>query len=202
MDPYKILKKCKKLGCDIVFITDHNTIKGSLEAKKYEKELGIKVVLCSEIKTHYGDIIGINLTEEICNRDFDEVIDEIKSQGGISLLPHPCRDHRKINYLASKVDLIEVWNARCTPIENLKALELVKKFKKPPMAGNDAHLYSELGNVIVEYDMLFEFGKKFYIKGHSSMLQIVLSEVIGLLRRNQGTNILSVIVRALKGKRK
>ncbi|MBC7334202.1 MAG: PHP domain-containing protein, partial [Actinobacteria bacterium] len=123
MHPKKLLKICKQLGADAVYITDHNTIRGSLEAKKYEEDLGIEVIPGIEIKTQYGDIIGVDLTEEILTRDFEEVLDEIKSQGGISVLPHPYRGHKKVEYLASKVDLIEVWNGHATPKENQKALE-------------------------------------------------------------------------------
>jgi len=197
MHPKKILKICKQLGANAVYITDHNTIKGSLEAKKYEKEIGIKVILGTEIKTQYGDIIGVDITEEIPTRDFEEVLDEIKSQGGISILPHPYRGHKKVEYLASKVDLIEVWNSHSTPEENQKALELAVKFRKPPVVGSDAHLYSELRNAMMEFSSIWDFNKKFYVT-YSKHYQKEISNLIGHAKRGRVWNVPLVIIRLLK----
>lgn len=41
-----------------IAITDHNTIKGGLEAKKYENE-DFKVIVGSEISTDRGEMIGM-----------------------------------------------------------------------------------------------------------------------------------------------
>lgn len=197
MHPKKILKICKQLGADAVYITDHNTIRGSLEAKKYEKEIGIKVIPGTEIKTQYGDIIGVDITEEILTRDFEDVLDEIKSQGGISILPHPYREHKKVEYLASKVDLIEVWNGHSTPDENQKALELAIKFRKPPLVGSDAHLYSELGNAMMEFSSIWDFNKKFYVTC-SKNYQKEISNLIGHVKKGRVWNVPLVIIRLLK----
>ena len=197
MQPRKILKICKKLGVDTVYITDHNTIKGSLEAKKYSKELGVGVVLGTEIKTQYGDIIGIHINEEITTQNFEELIDEIKSQGGISVLPHPYRGHSKTEYLASKVDLIEVWNGHSTPIENKKAFELSKKFKKPPVAGSDAHIYPEISNAIMEFNSIFDDEKSICTK-YPSARQIEISHLIGHFKKGRLWNIPFVIIKLIK----
>jgi len=198
MHPKKILRICKQLGADVVYITDHNTIRGSLEAKKYEKEIGIKVIPGIEIKTQYGDVIGVDLTEEILTRDFEEVLDEIKSQGGISILPHPYRGHKKVEYLASKVDLIEVWNGHSTPEENQKALELAQKLRKPPVVGSDAHIYSELGNAIMEYNSLFDFNKVFYT-AYPTATQRELSNIIGHMKRGRLWNIPFSFLKIIRG---
>ncbi|WP_456365948.1 PHP domain-containing protein [Thermococcus sp.] len=198
MGPKKILKICKHLGADVVYITDHNTIKGSLEAKKYEKELGIEVILGTEIRTQYGDIIGVNITEEITTRDFGEVLDEIKLQGGISILPHPYRGHKRVEYLASKVDLIEVWNGHSTPEENQKALKLAQNLEKPPVVGSDAHIYSELRNAIMVYDSILDFEKTFYTS-YPRVYQKELSSLIGHVRRGRIWNVPFVVFRMLGG---
>jgi predicted metal-dependent phosphoesterase TrpH len=155
MDPLKILRICKKLGFDVVSITDHDSLKGSLQAKKYEKDIGINVIVGEEIKTDLGDIIGLNLNDEIKARQFIDVIDEIKEQDGISVFPHPFRGHKNIEYIASKTDIIEVFNARSNFVENRKSFELACKLKKPYLSGSDAHLYAEIGNSILYFDDLF-----------------------------------------------
>jgi predicted metal-dependent phosphoesterase TrpH len=181
MDPSKILKKCKKLGFDVVSITDHDSLKGSMEAKKYEKDINIKVIVGEEIKTDLGDIIGLNLNDEIKTRQFIEVIEEIKEQGGISVFPHPFRGHKNNEYIASKIDIIEVFNARSSFEENRKSFELVCELKKPYLAGSDAHLYTEIGNSIMYFDDLCGCNK-IYSTSESKKSQKIQSHVIRDIR--------------------
>jgi len=196
--PRKILKICKQLKINTVYITDHNTIKGSFVAKKYEKEFNIKVVPGIEVKTEYGDIIGVDITEDIKTRNFEEVIDIIKQQGGVSILPHPFRGHKNIEYLASKVDIIEVWNARNSPEQNQKALDLAKKLNKPQIAGSDAHLYSEISNAILEFSSLFDPEKRFICLKYSKPWQQQVSSLIGHIRQGEIWNVLFVILKLFK----
>lgn len=96
--------------------------------------------------------------------------------------------------MASKVDLIEVWNGHSTLEENQKALELVERLEKPSVIGSDAHLYSELGNAIMVYNSLFDFDKIFYTNP-SKIYQIELSNLIGHLKTGRVWNIPLVAIR-------
>ena len=58
------MKIAKKRGLNGIAITDHDTIKGSVEAIKNKPE-GLDVICGAEIKTDRGDVIGLFLTEEI-----------------------------------------------------------------------------------------------------------------------------------------
>ncbi len=177
MEPLKIMKICKKIGLDAISITDHNTIKGSINAKKYEKEFGIEVLIGEEVKTNLGDIIGLNLNEEIKCRNYLEVLDEIKDQGGVSIFPHPFRGHKNIEMISDKVDLIEVFNSRSNIYENQKSMDLALKFNKPPVAGSDAHVYSEIGNSIMNFNTIFDHHKYIQFK-NSTNYQKVVSYII------------------------
>jgi predicted metal-dependent phosphoesterase TrpH len=147
MRPGRILKRAKEVGLTGVAITDHDTIQGSLDARKLEKEVGVTVIPGVEILTDSGDIIGLFVNEEIRSRGWDEVIEEIRGQGGVTVLPHPYRSHLDIPGLAKAVDLIEVWNARSTAEQNERALQLAEGLKKPGIYGSDAHTYGEIGTV-------------------------------------------------------
>lgn len=144
-EPRKIVKLCKKKGYDVISITDHNSIRGSLEAKKYGKEFGIEILLGEEILTDAGDIIGINLNKEIRGGSFSEVLEEIRQQGGISILPHPYKGHRLTDDLLREVDLIEGFNSRLSEELNKKAVKLAQFWHKPIVAGSDAHFAAEIG---------------------------------------------------------
>lgn len=184
MDPLRILKCCKKLGFNVVSITDHNSLKGSLEAKKYEEDFNIKVIIGEEIKTDLGDIIGLNLNDEIKTRQFIEVIDEIKGQGGISVLPHPFREHKNIEYIASKTDIIEVFNARSSLVENRKSFELICELKKPFLVGSDAHIYSEIGNATIHFDDILD-SSKYYFSCASTKNQKLKSYILRDLKMHK-----------------
>ena len=145
LEPRKIIKVAKKKGLDGVAITDHNTIKGGLEAKKISRGQDFLVIVGSEISTEVGDITGLFLSEEIKSRNSMEVIEEIKEQGGLVVLPHPCRGHKPSEKIVKKVDAIEGFNARTSKENNIEAVKLAEKYNKPIVAGSDAHFASEIG---------------------------------------------------------
>jgi predicted metal-dependent phosphoesterase TrpH len=146
LKPETILKVAKKRGLGGIAVTDHNTIKGGLFTQKINDDKNFAVIVGSEIKTEYGDIIGLFLQEEINSRKFEEVVDEIKDQDGLVVLAHPFRKNIVFpSKLFIKIDLIEAFNARSPKNFNEKAFELAKKYQKPIIAGSDSHLAFEIG---------------------------------------------------------
>ena len=65
-NPRKIVDYAVKHKINLLLITDHDTIKGSLEAKKYAttKKLPVKIIIGAEYLTDIGDVIGIFLKKE------------------------------------------------------------------------------------------------------------------------------------------
>lgn len=181
MEPRNILKLCRKMGYDAISITDHDSMKGSIEAKKYENEFGVRVLCGEERLTDEGDIIGLDLSEGIESKNWADVLDEIKSQGGISILTHPYREHKHIDQVALRADLIETWNSHTRPLDNERASELSTRLRKPFIAGSDAHLYSEIGNVIMTFTDIFDFKKEFVLK-YCKEYEKTISYIIGRVR--------------------
>jgi predicted metal-dependent phosphoesterase TrpH len=145
LSPEKIIRIAKKRGLDGIAITDHNTIKGGMEAFKINRDKDFQVIVGAEMKTEYGDIIGLFLNEEIRTRMFEGVIEEIKSQNGLSVLAHPYRQYKNPEEIVDRVNLVEGFNARSRKGDNEKAYGLANRFKKAMTAGSDAHLGSEIG---------------------------------------------------------
>lgn len=143
----KIVKIAKRKGLNGIAITDHGTIHGGLSAKKCDANDFI-IIIGTEIKTEIGDIIGLFLNEEIRSRGIWCVIDEIRDQNGLVVLPHPFRGHDTNKFdkeLLNKIDAIEGYNARSDVNENILAQEFAKVHKLPIIAGSDAHFYGEIG---------------------------------------------------------
>jgi hypothetical protein len=191
--PEEIIKISIKKGLSGVAVTDHDTISGGLKTKSLATD-NFLVIVGAEIKTNECEVIGLFLNEEIKKKTFVEVIDEIKDQGGITILPHPFKDSSiDAESLAKEVDLIEVLNSRLKPESNNKALNLAKKYKIPQVAGSDAHIPFEIGAVrnnlpIQEPDQ--EEVRKMLLKGtntlsgNESMYPIrMLSKVVGRYKR-------------------
>ena len=145
LEPATIIKVAKERGLNGVAITDHDTIQGGVEAKRINKDPNFIVIVGCEINTEVGDIIGLFLNKELLSRNSMEVIEEIKAQGGIVVLPHPYKGHTLTDDLLEHVDIIECFNSRTGKYENFCAEELARKHNKPQIAGSDAHFASEIG---------------------------------------------------------
>ena len=145
--PKQRLRIANRKKLDGIAITDHNTIRGGLEAKKYNADSDFLVIIGSEIRTEIGDIIGLFLNEDIESRNSLEVIDEIHAQGGVVVIPHPFRGHKiaELRNILGGTDLVEVFNARTNPVQNFKASEFAAAYKIPSIGGSDAHFGSEVG---------------------------------------------------------
>jgi predicted metal-dependent phosphoesterase TrpH len=157
LDPSAIVDIARKNGLSGIAITDHNTISGALAAKKYETE-DLQVIIGAEITTEKGEITGLFLSREITSRKAEAVIYEIKSQGGLVVIPHPFDDMRHAAFHPSDkdsrfIDALEVFNARCVFLEyNRRAWEFARRHRLPALAGSDAHFANEIGNAgIISY---------------------------------------------------
>ena len=154
VEPEQLVKTAISKGLDGIAVTDHDTIKGAVEAKKFETP-EFKVIVGCEIKTTSGELIGLFLEEEIKSREPIEVIREIHNQGGIVVVPHPFDRFRssrfnQLNEILKHADAMEVFNSRC--ISN-KSNELARNFTIKygkiydisMVGGSDAHYLSEVG---------------------------------------------------------
>ena len=153
LEPRAIVKRGRKRGLAGVAVTDHNTIKGGLEAKRYETE-DFKVIVGSEIMTDRGEIIGLFLNEEVEPKELEVVTEEIREQGGIVVVPHPFDRIRPglqpTDEDAKFFDCIEGFNSRCLfQSYNKRAVEFASRHKLPVTAGSDAHFGWEIGNAFI-----------------------------------------------------
>ncbi len=154
-EPEDIVKRCQTLGINSIAISDHDAVEGAL---KVQKIAPFKVIVAEEVLTHNGEVMGMFLKERIPSGiPIEKAIAAIKEQGGLVAIPHPFDPLRglrlnaeEFNRLAPQIDIIEVFNARCPFGQpTIKARAYAREHNLPGTAGSDAHIISEIGNVIV-----------------------------------------------------
>jgi predicted metal-dependent phosphoesterase TrpH len=156
MSPDKLIAAAQQRGLDCLALTDHNT----MESVKYvQQHAPFRVIPGEEIKTPYGEIIGLYLREEIpAYLSPQETCQRIKEQGGLVVIPHPF-DLTRPSHLGEPwlesvlpyIDALEVYNARVIfPWHNAKARAYAVAHNLPATAGSDAHMPIEVGQVRVE----------------------------------------------------
>ncbi len=160
--PEKLVERCRKVGLDCIAMTEHNTIKGALEAKHIAP---FRVIVAEEIKTTHGEITGMFLKDEVPKGlSPEETVKRIKAQGGLVSIPHPFDRFRRspLEYdallrIVQDVDIIEVFNARTTLLrDSHRAAAFAREHGKVAGAGSDSHSAHELGSVFVhlpEFDI-------------------------------------------------
>ena len=216
---YLIMLKVRKI--DIIAITDHNTIKGGMEYKKFLEKYGIRVIVGEEVFTTKGEIIGLFLEKEIlAGLSPEETIKEIKEQNGIVYIPHPYDEKRyrtvlpveEIEKNIEDIDIIECHNGRNIREEfSIKQEEIANRYNKLKMVGSDAHIFFELGrnfNIIKNFSSKeeflsnlkeIEFSKKSCIQISHQLTKIV--RIIKLLLKGEISEVFRIIRRKYKGRK-
>lgn len=156
MDLKLIGKYAKRHGLGGVAITDHNTMRGLLPAKRIFKDYGLLLVPGAELALKGSDVL-IYFVEESKILEIDdiyELIDFVHENHGIIALAHPYRPGYKLppEKTLKHIDAIEVFNSQCTKKENQMAENLRERYGKCAVAGSDAHIYSYIGLGAVDAD--------------------------------------------------
>ncbi len=149
-----VARIAQKRCLDAVAITDHDTIKGALELSKI-----FPTIIAEEVSSDEGDVIGLFLREKVEKGPALEVMDKIRAQGSLVMIPHPFDTLRKEalmkEELVSKGDIIEVFNSRVMRQEdNERARKFAVDKSLPMIVGSDAHTGIEIGRSWMELDSI------------------------------------------------
>jgi hypothetical protein len=186
----EIVRRARAKGLDGVAIADHGTAKGALKARRLSSQ-DFVVIAGAEIKTDRGEVLGYFLQEEIRSREFFEVVEEIRAQGGMVSVPHPFDPFRiyrlrGLEELHTYVDAVEVFNARCAMQgSNRKALRFALEHGLKLTAGSDAHTYAEIGGagVVVESVEDIRKGRVEIFGTPASFLELLKTKIYKTLGR-------------------
>ncbi len=177
--PSSIVSEAKKKGI-VPALTDHNTCKGWDELSHWAKEETVEVILGEEISCYNngkfcGELVGLFMKHWVAPGEYWEVVQGIKKQGALLMVPHPFDIIRSrfslLEKIIDKVDLFEVYNSRTYFNHfNKKALKFAQENDLPMVAGSDAHTPEEIGNAFVEVEAdSLEGAKHQLIAGHTKI---------------------------------
>ena len=149
-----VARIAKKRCLDAIAITDHDEIKGALELSK-----SFPTIIAEEVSSDEGDVIGLFLREKVEKGPALEVMDKIRAQGALVMIPHPFDTMRKEalmkENLVVKGDIIEVFNSRVVrPDDNERAHKFGVDKGMPMIVGSDAHTSIEIGRSFIEIDSI------------------------------------------------
>jgi predicted metal-dependent phosphoesterase TrpH len=156
--PSELIKVAKAKGLDGLAVTDHDTTRGWAH---FSVDDDLTIIQGIEKNTDHGSVIGLFLNERIDAYGFWEAVDQIRSQDGIVVLPHPCdsfrRDTPRIRaldkgLLRARIDAVEVYNSRCIlDRSNERAERLAEELGKHRLGGSDAHNIGEVGKARTQF---------------------------------------------------
>lgn len=145
----KILKAAMDTDLDGIVITDHDTLKGALLARRLieEQKLDLNIIPGVEVTTSEGHLLALGV-EEVPPRKKspEETIEIIHSLGGIAIVPHPFHLFRHPMLRIPNCDAVEVYNSKhFFGIANFLARRQTEKLGLPMVAGSDSHVAETVG---------------------------------------------------------
>jgi len=159
------LRSAYEAGIDGFFLTNHNTLDGYKELLEHQKDNPkyghIKIFQGAEYSINRfkkGDGIrhphvgALGLSEQVAPyRSLDEILDDIKSQGALSVGNHPFDTTGSgLRERASKCDVVEVFNSNNYDMfSNLHAELFAMSEKKYGVVGSDSHLARTMGKSVI-----------------------------------------------------
>ncbi len=145
VSPAELVEAAKREGVDCIGVTDHDQIRGALEAQQIG---GVRIIVGQEITTADGHLIGLFLRERIPPwLSVEESVGRIKDQGGLVLAPHPFLNlcefslQRAIERILPLIDAIEIHNAQ-NPLfwQDWRTRSYARTRGLTPYAGADSHI--------------------------------------------------------------
>lgn len=164
IDASALFERALESRVGVVCVTDHDSIEGALRLAPRAPP-GVQVIVGCEFTCADGShAIGLGLQRMIAERRLPWLLDEIRDQGGLVLLPHPFRrgtgifrrELRRspefVRSALSRADLVECFNGRDTYENNERSYRLAVDHGLAAVAGSDAHRPAEIGSTYVEYE--------------------------------------------------
>jgi len=158
-----VLKQASSVGFNVIAITDHDDIRGALDARELASQYNLDVIPGVEVTTKDGHLLALYV-DEVPKRglSLEETLRIICGLGGIAVAPHPFNQlpgslsMDKVVNILNKPSLknvlrgIEVYNMTTQPFDDrVQKISAYLPFSQT--AGSDAHVYWAIGTGKTEF---------------------------------------------------
>jgi predicted metal-dependent phosphoesterase TrpH len=163
-----VLNRARQIGLNVIAITDHDEIKGSLKALELAPLYGVEVIPGIEITTAEGDLLALNVTRVIPRgQPLIETILQVQAAGGFCIAPHPMANGLGMKSLnaysilralrnpevARTLIAIETYNATAIDrMSNHYARILADRLNMTQIGSSDAHVVDTIGLGATEFN--------------------------------------------------
>lgn len=162
----EVLARARATGIGRLCVTDHDTIEGALRLRDLAQGDPEVVIGCEFSADDGSQIVGLHLPRMVRETRLLDLMQAIRSEGGMVLLPHPFRrssgvfrpEMRRspafIDEVLALTDFVEAFNGRDTYEKNAASLAFARERGLAAVVSSDAHRVEEIGSVYTEYDAL------------------------------------------------
>lgn len=163
-----ILSRARQIGLNVIAITDHDEVNGSLKALELAPLYGVEVIPGIEITTAEGDLLALNITRLIPHgQSLIETLLQVRAAGGFCIAPHPLAGGFGMKSLnaysilralrnpeaAETLVAIETYNATTIDrMSNHYARILADRLKYTQTGSSDAHVVEAIGLGATEFE--------------------------------------------------
>ncbi len=155
----EILNVAIERRLDVISITDHDTVEGSLEALDVVREEHLPIIVLPgvEVTTAQGHMLAYGIRKNVDKgMEMKDAAELVRMLGGITSLAHPFQFYRHgaIRLRCFRVvDCVEVFNAKSPWVFNGMSEFFRERFGKGKTAGSDAHKADFVGYGIALIDI-------------------------------------------------
>lgn len=156
--PRRVLDEARRRGLKVIAITDHDHMEGAKRVQELIDREGsdIQMIWGCEVTTRQGHFLGLFMKRPVkflCH--VEDAIDEIKAQGGLTIVPHPMGrlvpslSRRKIEELLTRgyqLDGIELYNpSPANASVRAQVRQLNQQWNFAGTGSSDAHFWQHIG---------------------------------------------------------
>jgi predicted metal-dependent phosphoesterase TrpH len=149
---------------DVIAVTDHDTVRGALEARELAAATRLEVIVGEEVSSRDGHILGLFLEKRIRpGMSAAATVDAIHDQGGLAVAAHPFWRTQAmarrgpvhgVGWLAAELDFDAVEIENSTPgfyPFNKLASRLSQALGTAELGNSDAHILDAVGRAYTTF---------------------------------------------------
>jgi predicted metal-dependent phosphoesterase TrpH len=163
---HEALESAVRAGLDVIAITDHDEVRGSLEARAISNEYGVKVIPGAEVSTSEGHLVVLFIERNIpAGMSLIDTLIAVREMGGVAIAAHPnhpmpnsitlqsivkALDHPQAREALQGIEVYNM-NPSHSPF-NQRSQKAAATLPLAQIASSDAHIASMIGAAVTHFE--------------------------------------------------